>query len=123
MSEIFPDSDVEKAYREFPVDLSVEDWKNLLHSMVTVVDEAANRHKASRQVTAAARKARDVLLATLTDTRLQTLLACLIECQPLFDQLRSQAQKNLMCGNTPEAALMANGMLGRLQSAIDGLRQ
>lgn len=123
MPEIFKFPEAEAAYKEFPVTLPTAEWQKLLDGMVDYLDRQAAEEKLKWQATAVARKARDVLIATLTDMKMQTLLACLMECEPLFDHLHEQARKNIQKGKNSEAAFAANGMMNRLKDAMNGLKQ
>lgn len=121
MTEQFLHDEARKHYEEFPANLSIEDWTKILGGMVTRLDELAEAGDLPWRATAVARKARDVLLATLTDEKLPRLMAALLDCEPLFRELKGRAQRNLMDGVDPERAIAANGMLTRLEKAIEAI--
>ena len=135
--EQFPSVEAKECYEGFPADMSSELWQTHLADLIGLVDLMLfNRNKlvmsgdlTSEQADmvlfcgATARKARDVVVWTLSDDKVPTLLAALVECSPLLDAMRAQAQQNIMKGVKATENIAANGMLGRLDAALKAFQQ
>lgn len=130
--EIFPDDEAKLCYQSFPADMNKETWEQHLASLVQLADAAYNGDEEALMdmskdslmfISATARKARDVVIWTLSDDKIPALLAALVECGPLLGAMHEQARQNIMKGKASDEAIRANGMLTRLDKALKAFQQ